>query len=73
MIREGIREIVLNERRYELAYEGHRWFDLIRTGKVFEAVKNRGNDIGEDESPLSNYIQKRWYGRFTSMNYAEAN
>ena len=23
--------------------------------------------------PLSNYIQKRWYGRFTSMNYAEAN
>ena len=48
---EGIREIVLNERRYELAYEGHRWFDLIRTGKVFEAVKNRGNDIGEDESP----------------------
>ena len=49
---EGIKEIVLNERKYELAYEGHRWFDLIRTGKVFEAVKNRGNDIGEDESPV---------------------
>lgn len=48
---EGIKEIVLNERKYELAYEGHRWFDLIRTGKVFESVKNRGNDIGEDESP----------------------
>ena len=27
-------------------------YDLIRTGKVFEAVKNRGNDIGEDESPV---------------------
>lgn len=48
---EGIKEVVLNERKYELAYEGHRWFDLIRTGKVFEAVRNRGNDIGEDESP----------------------
>lgn len=49
---EDIQETVLNERKYELAYEGHRWFDLIRTGKVFEAVKNRGNDIGEDESPV---------------------
>ena len=33
-------------------YFQHCWFDLIRTGKVFEAVKNRGNDIGEDESPV---------------------
>ena len=36
---EGIREIVLNERRYELAYEGHRWFDLIRTGKSFRSCQ----------------------------------
>ncbi len=27
---DAIREAVLNERRLELAFEGHRWFDLMR-------------------------------------------
>ncbi|MGB6153392.1 MAG: RagB/SusD family nutrient uptake outer membrane protein [Pricia sp.] len=30
----AIREAVLNERRLELAFEGQRWFDLVRTGTV---------------------------------------
>lgn len=30
------REAIWNERRFELAFENHRWFDLLRTG---EAVK----------------------------------
>jgi len=29
-----VREAIANERRLELALEGHRWFDLVRTGTV---------------------------------------
>ncbi len=29
---QEFREAVYNERRMELAFEGHRWFDLIRIG-----------------------------------------
>ena len=33
-------EAVLNERRYELAEEGHRWFDLVRQNKWEATLKN---------------------------------
>lgn len=32
------REAVLQERRLELAFEGHRWFDLARTARLVDAV-----------------------------------
>ena len=35
-------DAVSNEMRHELAFENHRWLDLIRTGKVIEAVKAKG-------------------------------
>lgn len=35
----AFRDSVLVERRRELAFEGHRWFDLVRRGRLVEAVK----------------------------------
>lgn len=35
---EAMKEAVLKERRLELAFEGHRWFDLLRSGKAIEVM-----------------------------------
>lgn len=44
-IRAGLKEIstitaevVANERKHELAFENHRWYDLIRTGKAIDVM-----------------------------------
>ena len=42
---DGINK-VLHERKLELAFEGHRWFDLKRTGKALEIIKNRKDQNG---------------------------
>lgn len=36
---EGFRNAVIAERRLELALEGDRWFDLVRTGRAVDALK----------------------------------
>lgn len=38
-------EIVANERRLELVFENHRWFDLVRTGKAVETMTEYGEYI----------------------------
>ena len=38
--KEKMADAVLNERRLELAFEGQRWFDLVRTGKVFSILNS---------------------------------
>lgn len=38
---------VEKERRNELAFEGHRWFDLIRTGRALTVMRAAGKKLNE--------------------------
>ena len=48
---------VLNERRHELAFENHRWTDLIRTGKVIGIMTEYGQKMKQkyDFLPENSY------------------
>jgi tetratricopeptide (TPR) repeat protein len=37
------------ERRLELAFEGHRWFDLVRTGRAIAVMNSKGFSISEKD------------------------
>jgi hypothetical protein len=38
----AFREAIYQERKVELAFENHRWFDLVRTGKALEVMNPHG-------------------------------
>lgn len=46
---------IAQERRLELAFEGHRWFDLLRTGKAIAVmnaqVDGKGNNLNYNVQP----------------------
>ncbi|WNJ19694.1 RagB/SusD family nutrient uptake outer membrane protein [Pontibacter sp. G13] len=42
------REIMLHERRVEFAFEGQRWFDLIRSGQAVEILTLHGKNITQN-------------------------
>jgi starch-binding outer membrane protein, SusD/RagB family len=45
----SLREIIFNERRHELAMEGHRFWDLIRTGRAVTELGPLGFVAGKHE------------------------
>jgi starch-binding outer membrane protein, SusD/RagB family len=42
-----MRLAVEKERRLELAFEGHRWYDLKRTGRAIEVINNTIDETGQ--------------------------
>ena len=40
---EELKAAILKERGYELAFEGHRWFDLVRNGEALNEIETLTN------------------------------
>ncbi|MDY0103017.1 MAG: RagB/SusD family nutrient uptake outer membrane protein [Lentimicrobium sp.] len=45
--KDEVQDAILNERRFELAFEGFRWMDLKRTGKAVSTLTNLGYTLDE--------------------------
>lgn len=67
MTKEELRTEILNERRCELAFEGHRWYDLRRAGQP-ELTKTYKNKAGE----TTTYTLDEGDSRYTIMFPTEA-
>ncbi|RFZ94883.1 RagB/SusD family nutrient uptake outer membrane protein [Mucilaginibacter conchicola] len=52
-----LRNVIAHERRVELAFENHRWNDLVRTGKAIETV----NAFGDKLRTQVNYLTSDAY------------
>lgn len=60
---EKVYQTIYDERTLELAFEGHRWFDLVRSGKAVEVMNqhftNFYNAYTSNSSPnVNNYYMK---------------
>ncbi|GAA4799406.1 RagB/SusD family nutrient uptake outer membrane protein [Olivibacter ginsenosidimutans] len=55
--KEALAEAIAHERRVELAFENHRWHDLVRTGKAIEVMNAHGIEMKQQY----NYISKNAY------------
>ena len=45
-VQADLRLAIEQERRVELAFEGHRWFDLVRTGRALPILQAKATAIG---------------------------
>ncbi|MGK6350038.1 RagB/SusD family nutrient uptake outer membrane protein [Parapedobacter sp. DT-150] len=50
---EAFREAVYHEQRVEVAFENHRWYQLLRTGKAVEVMTAHGTEEKERLTRLS--------------------
>jgi len=48
-----LRDIIFHERRVELAFENHRWEDLLRTGRAIQTINDFGAVIKKELTFLS--------------------
>lgn len=48
-----LRDIILHERRVELAFENHRWLDLVRAGKAIDVMNAYGIKLKQQYSYLT--------------------
>jgi hypothetical protein len=53
----ALTDIIAHERRVELAFENHRWHDLVRTGKAIEVM----NAFGVKQKQLYSYLSPASY------------
>lgn len=57
---EEFRQAIYQERRVELAFEDHRWFDLLRTNRATEVMQAHAT---EEKSIKSSYIDPTAYNQ----------
>lgn len=54
---DDFRNALAHERRIELAFENHRWFDLLRTGKAIETMTAYGLiEVANPTTPPASYL-----------------
>ncbi|XOV93374.1 MAG: RagB/SusD family nutrient uptake outer membrane protein [Bacteroidota bacterium] len=53
----SFRDAIAHERRVELAFENHRWFDLLRTGKAIEVMTAYGQiELANPTTPPPGFL-----------------
>ncbi|MEM7548570.1 MAG: RagB/SusD family nutrient uptake outer membrane protein [Bacteroidota bacterium] len=62
---EELRQAIYRERRLELAFENHRWFDLLRTGEAEEVMIAHG--IQEEEEKGSTIVVPGAYSNIRTV------
>ena len=56
----AMRLAIEKERRLELAFEGHRWYDLKRTGRAIEVINNAKDQNGQNLGYQLNQNRLLW-------------
>ena len=52
---ERLRQFLREERRRELAFESHRWYDLVRYGTVVEVMQAHGEELATYQPYLNDF------------------